>query len=139
MQVKFKILEDGACVPTRAHDDDSGLDLYAKKSYMLWPHETLLVGTGIAMQLPEGTTGQVTSRSSIAKQGILVHLGTLDEGYRGEIHGTVTNLNNHKVWINHGDRFAQLVILPVLRPEVIVEAELGTTERGIKGYGSTGR
>src|SRR3990167_9688523 len=84
-EIKFKRLSDNAQIPIRAHDNDSGLDLYAVKSYMIWPHETLLVGTGIACQLPVGTTGQVTSRSSIAKQGILVHLGTLDEGYRGEI------------------------------------------------------
>ena len=137
-EIKFKRLSDDAQIPIRAHYNDSGLDLYAVKSYMIWPHETLLVGTGIACQLPVGTTGQVTSRSSIAKQGILVHLGTLDEGYRGEISAIVTNLNDHKVWINIGDRIAQLVVLNVERPAVIVAEELEESTRGEKGYGSSG-
>ena len=67
-----------------------------------------------------------------------MHLGTLDEGYRGEISAIVTNLNDHKVWINIGDRIAQLVVLNVERPAVIVAEELEESTRGEKGYGSSG-
>lgn len=139
MQVKFKRLTYTAKLPTRATPGSVGLDLYATTHVDIEPWETAVVPTRIAVELPAGYEAQVRGRSGLAKKGLLVHLGTVDSDYRGEIGVIVTNLNGRFTRpIMQGERVAQLVIAPVADVEPVEAAELSETERGVKGFGSSG-
>lgn len=132
-------------LPTRAHPTDAGIDLYASEDTTLKPGERKLVGTGIAIGLNPGTVGLIHPRSGLAlKQGLSIvnSPGTIDEEYRGEVKVCLINLDQHDpITITRGDRIAQLVLQEVLLSpvqEVEDVAELGATDRGAGGYGSTG-
>ena len=133
---------------------DVGLDVKSIEDVILRPGETRVVKTGLRVELPAGYEAQVRPRSSVSKKGILIHLGTVDNGYRGEIGVTATNLasSGDKNWcevsldhprtikIRKNDRIAQLVIKKYEEVELIKVQEIeSNTERGNKGYGSTGR
>lgn len=133
---------------------DVGLDIKSIEDVILRPGETRVVKTGLRVELPAGYEAQVRPRSSISKKGILIHLGTVDNEYRGEIGVIVTNLasSGDKSWtevslshqktykIKKGDRVAQLVVKKYEEVELIKVQEVeDNTERGNKGYGSTGR
>ena len=137
MNLKIKLL--GGKVPTRAHEHDSGLDLYAASSCVLQPGMTHRVHTGVAIELPEGFEGQVRPRSSLASKGVYALLGTVDNGYRGELGVVLSNLSTERYQVHEGDKVAQLVICPVALPNVVVVDELVETDRGQGGFGSTGR
>lgn len=160
VNVGFKRLTDGAVLPTKAHATDSGFDLVASEDVVIEPGATVVVPTGIAIQLPEGYEAQVRPRSGVtSKTKLRVQLGTIDEGYGGEI-GVIVD-NNTQVGredrgvnyidgspeyyestayhIRKGDRVAQLVIQPL--PNVgtyEITGEINSSERGANGYGSTG-
>ena len=142
MQLQIKRLTDTAIIPQYAHDTDSGLDLHYDGNQVILPCATkLILSTGISIQLPPSTEAQIRSRSGLAaKQGLVVlnSPGTIDEGYTGEIKVILYNTGSEHVTINSGDKIAQMVICPVLRPQVIEVDELEATERGSKGFGSTG-
>ena len=96
--------------------------------------------TGIACAIPRGYEGQIRPRSSTSRAGILISLGTIDEGFRGELAVMATNLNQHVRYVNAGDRIAQFVIVPVLRPVAVEVQEFeDNTDRGEHGWGSSGR
>lgn len=140
--VKVKKLHADAVIPRRAHADDAGVDLSSVEDVVLAPGQRALVGTGIAIALPEGTVGLVHPRSGLAfKKGLSIvnAPGTVDAGYRGELKVCLINLDpSEDVVISKGDRIAQLVIQKVeLSPMVEVD-ELDATERGEGGHGSTG-
>lgn len=119
---------------------DVGIDIYADEKVVI--HDTKVLKTGTKIALPKGYGAEIRPRSSISKKGLLVHHGTIDNGYRGELMVTVTNLNTeHTAVINKGDRVAQLVLHKIedVKLEKIDEQDLSTTERGASGYGSTGR
>lgn len=139
MKVKVKVLND-KCKPYRAHDWDSGLDLRANVDDVitLKQFEPVLVGSGIAIELPRGYEGQIRPRSSFNKRGVLSSFGTIDCDYRGEIGIVLTNLTSNEVKIYPGDRIAQLVVAPVVVPVVEYVDELSSTERGSGGFGSSG-
>lgn len=128
-----------AILPTRAHSDDAGLDLYAFEDGVLPPGEGLVARTGIAVALPEKTVGLVADRSSMAKAGVKTSGGVIDAGYRGEIHIVLRNITTKEVRFSRGERIAQLLILPCLSPAVVEVSELDETGRGTKGFGSTGK
>ena len=142
MHLQIKRLTDTAIIPKYAHDTDSGLDLHYDGNQVTLPVDAkLILSTGISIQLPPGTEAQIRSRSGLAaKQGLVVlnSPGTIDEGYTGEIKVILYNTGYEPVTINPGDKIAQLVICPVLRPLILEVDELGVTERGSKGFGSTG-
>lgn len=127
-----------ALIPSRAHEGDSALDLYCCGDFQIAPWGHMLIPTGVAIQLPDNTNGMVLPRGSTSKRGILVHTGTLDQNYRGEVFLFVTNLNHTVFTINHGDRIAQLVIHPIVRPLTALVNELHQSNRGANGFGSTG-
>jgi dUTP pyrophosphatase len=130
-----------AIIPRYAHKDDSGLDLFSVDILTLEPGEFKLVKTGIKIELPENTEAQVRPRSGLAyKNGITVlnTPGTIDEGYRGEIGVILINHSKKTFHITAGMKIAQMVIMPVLRPRVVVSEELSETVRGEGGFGSTG-
>ena len=137
------LLEDGARLPTRAHEGDAGLDLYGCEEAHIGPGERWSVGTGVALEIPEGHAGLVLPRSGLArKHGIaLVNSpGLIDSGYRGEVRILLLNTDPANTFkVEAGDRIAQLVIAPIaLAGPVEVEA-LADSARGDGGFGSSGR
>ena len=151
-------------LPSYAHPGDAGLDLAARiagaplRSWNAWGEELdirgylergdavllapswrIIIPCGFAVELPPGHCGTVRPRSSCFKRGLGVALGTVDEGYRGEILIGVYNLGSAPVRIEHGERIAQLVVSPVARVEVLEVDALSETARGAGALGSTGR
>ena len=143
MELKVQLLSDSATMPTRAHQGDAGLDLYAAESAHIGPGERWQVGTGIAVEIPAGHAGLVLPRSGLARRhGIsLVNApGLIDAGYRGEVKVLLLNNDPAEVFrINPGDRIAQLVVTPLATVEPVAAQSLSETERGEDGFGSTGR
>ena len=136
-------LKENAVVPTRAHPGDAGLDLYSTEIAHLGPGERWSVGTGIALEIPEGHAGLVLPRSGLAREhGIaLVNApGLIDAGYRGEVRVLLLNTDPAEtVRIEAGARIAQLVVTPVAIAEPVEVTELSDTARGDGGFGSSGR
>ena len=143
MELAFRKLNDEARLPTRAHQGDAGLDLYAVESARLEPGERATVGTGIAVEIPAGHAGLVLPRSGLAvRHGIaLVNApGLIDAGYRGEIRVLLLNTDRTEAFeIEPGDRIAQLLITPLAEVEPVEARELAETLRGEGGFGSSGR
>lgn len=143
MELKVQLLSDSAILPTRAHEGDAGLDLYASEPAHIGPGERWRVATGIALEVPEGHAGLVLPRSGLARRhGIsLVNApGLIDSGYRGEI--KVLLLNNDPAEgfrIEPGDRIAQLLLTPCVAAQPVEAEALTTSERGQAGFGSSGR
>jgi dUTP pyrophosphatase len=143
VELKVSLLEEGAQLPTRAHDGDAGLDLYAREAAHLGPGERWSIGTGIAVEIPEGHAGLVLPRSGLArKHGIaLVNSpGLIDAGYRGEVRVLLLNTDPAEVFrIEPGDRIAQLVLAPIALAEPVEVEALAESARGDGGFGSSGR
>lgn len=137
-----RLLHPDARLPRYSHPGDAGADLCSVEACVLAPGERRLIGTGIAIALPEGTVGFVTPRSGLAaRHGITIvnAPGTVDAGYRGEIRICLMNTDPlEEFTVNVGDRIAQLVVLPITRPEVVEVSDLDETARGTGGHGSTG-
>jgi dUTP pyrophosphatase len=136
-------LKSEAALPSRAHEGDAGLDLYACEAAHIGPGERWSVGTGIAIEIPGGHAGLVLPRSGLAKRhGItLVNSpGLIDSGYRGEIRVLLLNTDPAEVFrVAAGDRIAQLVISPVALAEPVETEALADSARGDGGFGSSGR
>ena len=128
-----------AILPVRAHPDDAGLDLYGIEDFDLQPGQGKVTRTGIAFELPPGHVGLVADRSSMAKRGIKTSGGVIDAGYRGEVHIVLWNISAEVAHVKKGERIAQLLILPIATPQPMEAVELGVSERGAKGFGSTGK
>lgn len=141
MKLKFKRLTSAAIMPKFAHATDSGMDIYSVECRKIFPGSGELFATGIAAEIPNGYELQVRPRSGLqCKHGIVGGFGTIDEGYRGEIRVVLFNFSNEVYTVNMGERIAQLVLAPVVRPEIEETTELSTdTDRGIFGFGSTGK
>ena len=136
MQVK---LDPGAYMPTRAHATDAGLDLYSREAVTIPAGGSACFDTGVHVALPEGTVGMLKSKSGLnVKQSILCE-GVIDAGYTGPIVAKLYNHGAKDVLIEPGMKIVQLVILPILTPELEQVDELEDTERGEGGFGSTGR
>ena len=144
-QLKIKLLTDTAKVPTRATEGSAGYDLYADISYPLhFPRGDILsIPTGVAIALPDANSVAIVSaRSGLAiKHGITLAngIGVIDSDYRGEIKVGLINLGPEDFVIEPQQRIAQLLIMPVEIPELLVSDELSETERGSGGFGSTGK
>lgn len=134
-----KKLDPAAILPTRAHPDDAGLDLYALETAELEPGQGLVVRTGVAVAVPQGHVGLVCDRSSMGKRGLKTAGGVIDAGYRGELGVILWNISGQAQRVGKGERIGQLLIIPVATPAVREVAELDATERGVGGFGSTGR
>jgi len=141
--LRFARLSESASAPERAHDDDAGYDLRAAESFTLGPGERGSVGTGIAVEIPEGCAGLVLPRSGLAlRHGIaLVNApGLIDAGYRGEVRVLLLNTDPDEAFeIAPGDRIAQLIVTPFAPAEPVEALELSASERGDGGFGSSGR
>jgi dUTP pyrophosphatase len=141
-ELRFVKLTEKATLPTRAHDNDAGLDLHAAESARLAPGARVSVGTGLAVQIPEGVGGLVLPRSGMAiKHGVtLVNSpGLIDPGYRGEVRVLLLNTDpTLEFKISPGDRIAQLLLVPVVHATPLNTRALDDSTRGAGGFGSTG-
>ena len=139
MEIKIKKITDNAKI-TRGSDQAAGYDLYAVTDATINPHECVLVGTGLIMQIPEGYFGGIYARSGLAsKQGLRPAncVGIVDSDYRGEAMVALRNDTNEVRSVSAGERIAQIIIQPYLNV-TFVEGEPNDTERGAGGFGSTG-
>ena len=137
--LKVKRLREDAILPVRKRKGDAGLDLYSAEEVVLKPNEWVAVPTGIAVEIPEGHCGLIKDRSGLAlKHALHCLAGVVDENYRGEVKVVLINLGREEVKLPKGTRIAQLLIVPYLRVEVEEVAKLSDTERGEKGFGSSG-
>jgi dUTP pyrophosphatase len=143
MNLAVRRLDAGATLPTRAHEGDAGLDLYASEAATIQPGARASVGTGIAIEVPRGHAALVLPRSGLAaRHGIaLVNApGLIDSGYRGEVRVLLLNTDAADEFaIEPGDRIAQLLLVPFASAEPVEVAELAASERGAGGFGSSGR
>lgn len=141
LDVKVKLLGEGARVPTKAHPGDAGWDIYASEAMDVGPGQTRIVKTGIALEIPEGWYGQIKSRSGLGARGLIVTAGVVDSGYRGEVGVVVVNGNRGPEGgfsFRPGDKIAQMVFLPVPEVDMTLTVELDGSSRGRGGFGSTG-
>ena len=138
-ELPVRRLEPAAILPTRAHADDAGLDLYALEDAVVPPGEGRLLRTGVAVAVPAGHVGLVCDRSSLAKRGLKTAGGVIDAGYRGEVGVVVWNLSREPQPVKKGERAAQLLVIPIAAPAPVESEDLGATVRGAGGFGSTGR
>ncbi|ODQ95084.1 deoxyuridine 5'-triphosphate nucleotidohydrolase [Dietzia alimentaria] len=140
--LRVRRLDGGLPLPVRAHATDAGIDLHAAHECELAPGHRALVGTGVAVAIPAGYVGLVHPRSGLAARtglSIVNAPGTVDAGYRGEIKVNLINLDPvEPVRIGRGDRIAQLLVQRVELWDVVEVDELGETDRGEGGHGSTG-
>jgi dUTP pyrophosphatase len=141
-ELRFVRLNSRATVPTRAHDDDAGLDLYAAEGARIGPGQRVSVGTGLAVAIPEGLAGLVLPRSGLAlKHGIaLVNApGLIDPGYRGELRVLLLNTDSRTEFkVAPGERIAQLLLVPVAYASALESDSLESSARGVSGFGSSG-
>ena len=141
MQVQIKKLYEDSIIPTRGSKEAAGHDLYAHEGVIIEPHTTVKVGTGVAIKAPEGTFGAIFARSGLAtKQGLRPAncVGVCDSDYRGEYIVAIHNDTDVAKEILHGERIAQMVLLPYIEMTFNEVEELNTTIRGEGGFGSTG-
>jgi|GEM_PF-626717 deoxyuridine 5''-triphosphate nucleotidohydrolase (dut) len=133
---------DPIFIPTRKYPDDGGADLRARIEHpiTLFPHEIWKIPTGVAVEIPKGYVGLIQPRSGASSQGKLVITGTIDSSYRGEMVMSVLNpLGINSVKIEPEERLGQLVIIPCLLAEFEQVNELSKSDRGEKGFGSSGK
>lgn len=132
------VVDQGARMPTRAHKTDAGLDLRAKKSGWIFPKSRKVFDTGIHTAIPEGHVGMLTSKSGMMLKGITSR-GTIDSDYRGSIKAILYNHSWLPYHVKRGQKITQLVIMPIVIPELDFVNGLEDTDRGNGGFGSTGR
>jgi len=141
-KVLVRRLDPELPLPARAHPGDAGVDLYAAEAVALAPGERATVPTGVAVAIPEGYAGLVAPRSGLAQRhglGIVNAPGVVDAGYRGEIRVLLVNHGSEPVSLARGERIAQLLVIPVSTVGVVEVHQLPPSERGVGGFGSTGR
>jgi dUTP pyrophosphatase len=138
-----KLLREGARLPARAYDGDAAFDLFSADELTLAPLSRAVVGTGVALDLPPGLAALTLPRSGLAaKHGIsLVNApGLIDPGYRGEVKLILLNTDSADAFaINPGERIAQLLLITLATAGLVVTDEITDTERGNRGFGSSGR
>ena len=145
IKVKFVKVREGAKVPERGSKYAAGYDLSAcipdMERVIIRPGETVKIPTGLAFAYPEGYFGAVCARSGLATKCGLApanKIGILDEDYRGEVFIALHNHSSETQVVNHGDRIAQLILLPYLNVDFVESDKLDETERGEGGFGSSG-
>lgn len=131
------VVDVGANIPTRAHKDDAGLDLYATKGGWIWPKSRKVFGTGLHAEIPTGYVGMLTSKSGLMLKGITSR-GTIDCGYTGEIRAVLYNHSWLPVRIKKGQKITQLVLMRIAYPTLEYVDTLTETERAGGGFGSSG-
>jgi dUTP pyrophosphatase len=138
MKIKIK-LDEGAKMPTRAHITDAGLDLYARETQIISAKESAKFDTGVHIEIPVGYVGMLKSKSGLNVNHGITSEGVIDAGYTGSITAKLYNNSGYDYKVNAGDKITQLVIMPIITPELEEVETLEETERGSGGFGSTGK
>ena len=143
MKINFRRLTPEAKTPTYGTEYSAGADLYNLDAAVeIAPHATVIIHTGIAMEIPEGYCGLIFARSGLAtKRGLAPanKVGVIDADYRGEIMVALHNHSDVTATVEAGERVAQLAVVPFLKAELVECSELSDTLRGAGGFGSTGK
>lgn len=140
VRLKIKKLSASAKVPSIAYHGDAGFDVYSDEDKTLAPGEHYSFATGIAMEVPPGFVALVWDKSGLSHKFALKTLGgVIDEGFRGECKIGLINLGREEMIIKKGDKLAQVLIQKVEKPEIKEVASLSKTERGERGFGSSGK
>lgn len=137
MKIKA-VIDPGAILPTRAHKDDAGLDLYATKDAVIFRDGSEIFDTGVHVAIPQGYVGFLKSKSGLNVNNGIQSSGVIDAGYTGSICVKLYNHSHRMVRIKRGQKISQLVILPIITPELELVDDLEDTERGNNGFGSSG-
>lgn len=133
------VMDDGAFAPLRAHEYDAGLDLRTPISFTVPAGDSVVIDTGIHIEIPRGFAGFLKSKSGLNVNHGIVSEGVIDAGYTGSIRAKLYNLSDVNCVFLAGDKITQLVILPVALPRLELVNGLDDTDRGDGGFGSTGR
>lgn len=143
MELPIAKLKEGATLPTRAHEGDAGLDLYACESAHIGPGERWSVGTGVGVEIPAGHAGLVLPRSGLARDhgiALVNSPGLIDSGYRGELRVLLLNTDPAETFrVEAGDRIAQLALVPIALAAPLEVESLAESSRATGGFGSSGR
>lgn len=143
--MKMKVMLDpGAKMPTRAHEMDAGFDLYSPVDTVLpvqsaWTDGSVCIDTGVHMEIPAGYVGFLKSKSGLNVKSGIQSEGVIDAGYTGSIMVKLYNHSKIPVVIQKGQKISQLVLLPIITPDLELVDSLEDTERGAGGFGSTGK
>ena len=133
-------VEKGAYVPYRAHKTDAGLDIRSRDNKLVKAHGGALFHTGLHVQLPHGTAGLLVSKSGLNVNHGITSTGLIDEGYTGEIMVKLYNHSDENYLVHTGDKISQLVVIPAFYEDIhFVDSLDENTERGDKGFGSSGK
>lgn len=133
------ILDENARIPTKAHEDDAGFDLYAREEKTVSAGSSAIFDTGVHIELPKNTVGMLKSKSGLNVKHSLTSEGVIDCGYTGSIRVKLYNHSEEDYIVREGDKISQLVILPCVPLKLEVADKLNDTDRGTGGFGSTGR
>ncbi len=133
------VLDEGAKMPTRAHSTDADIDLYARESAIVEAKESCTFDTGVHIEIPEGYVGFLKSKSGLNFKNGLTSEGVIDAGYTGSIVVKLYNNSGYEYRVKAGDKISQLVLLPIITPDLELVDTLEETERGTNGFGSSGR
>lgn len=133
------MLDKGAIMPLRAHKTDAGYDLFSREKQIVPAKESAIFDTGVHIELLPRTVGMIKSKSGLNVNHGITSEGVIDVGYTGSIKVKLYNNSGYDYTVNKGDKISQLVILPILTPELELVDSLEETERGSNGFGSTGR
>ena len=137
--MKMKVvLDPGAKMPERAHEYDAGLDLFSPVDGVIYHNDSLTIDTGVHVEIPAGYVGMVKSKSGLNVKYGITSEGVIDAGYTGSIVVKLYNHGHAAVPIAKGQKISQLVLLPIITPELVLVDGLEGTERGNGGFGSTG-
>lgn len=138
--MKLKVtLEPGAKLPQRAHSADAGCDLFSREDATIYPNSGGIFDTGVHMAIPEGYVGFIKSKSSMHVNHSAQSEGVIDSGYTGSIHVKLFNHGSRSVFVKEGQKIAQIVLLPIITPELEQVERLEDTDRGSNGFGSSGK
>jgi dUTP pyrophosphatase len=133
------VLDYGAIMPTRAHELDAGYDLYSRIDAVIYPNASGKFDTGVHVEIPAGYVGFLKSKSGLNVKSGIQSEGVIDAGYTGSICVKLYNHGSHEVYIKKGQKISQLVLLPIITPELELVDSLEETDRGSNGFGSTGK
>jgi dTMP kinase len=139
LALKMSKVTPDAKLPTRAHDDDAGFDLYANENCTLLANDIVALATGVRLAIPQGYAGLIWDKSGLALRGLKTMGGVIDAGFRGEVKVVAMNVSGDILHIAKGQKIAQIIIQKIEAPDLVESGELDETKRMDKGFGSTGK
>lgn len=132
-------LDDGAFMPTHAHDADAGYDLLSPRGCTVDMYDSVTIDTGVHILIPDGFAGRLCAKSGLNVNHGIISTGLIDAGYTGSIRVKLYNLTDKPYQIKQGDKISQIVFFPVESPVLVPVKRMPVTPRGVNGFGSTGR